>query len=86
MNVFQKGGVNLENNDISKDDGQRDRPITERPDLCAVRMWHGFNYQWTQEAMEKMADFIEYLEDALDERDKDLIRLYERIRALENVR
>jgi hypothetical protein len=41
-----------------------------RPDLNRIHFWHGFNHMWTQEEMETMASYIEFLEQIL--RDNDI--------------
>lgn len=43
-----------------------EHPIVERPSLKAIRMWHGYNYQWNQRQMETLADYIEFLERELE--------------------
>ena len=57
------------------------RPIPKRPDWLWMDALGPRNRTY-----DNLRAYIEHLEDALDERDKDLIRLYERIRTLENVR
>lgn len=69
-------------NDEAKEDKHQNHPIVERPSLKAIRMWHGYNYQWNQKQMETLADYIEHLEHNLKMTEEALSDAHTRLEAI----